>query len=110
MSTGIKATIWVVVAVVVIGGGVWWWMSMTQSTNAPSAYQNNPAPTSASTANSGTSSSGSSGSGSISATDTSDAALQSDLSVVDSQTNNFSSDNNNVNQGMSDQETQQSSL
>lgn len=107
MTTKAKTILWIIVAVVVIIGAVWWWwMSMSQTATAPTTSQanqpsidagNNPpmAPTSTN---------------GISATDDSNAGLQTDLSNIDSQMNGFSSDNASVTQGLNDQPVQQSQL
>ena len=111
MSTNGKIITWVVVAVVVVGGGIWWYASMTSTANAPAAYVNNPAPaTTPTTPPTTPSSTGNTNNDGISATDTSNAALQGDLTAVDSQTSGFSSDNASITQGMNDQETQQSQI
>ena len=112
MPTNTKIVLWIVVAVVVVGGA-WWWLSMSQTAVAPAnqniTSQNNP---SAQTQTGGTA--GANGAApqtnGVSATDNSNAALQTDLSNIDSQMNSFASDNASVNQGLSDQPVQQAQL
>ena len=90
---------WVVIAVVVIGGA-WWYLSMSQTATAPTA--SNPAPSAPPAPMPP--------SNGVSASNNSNATLQSNLSNIDSQMNGFSSDNASVNNGMSDQQVQQSQL
>ncbi len=100
MTTKAKTILWIIIAIVVIGA-VWWWWSMGQTATAPTTGQANQ-PTSTSTLSNGVSGSG------VSATDSSNAALQTDLSNIDGQMNGFSSDNASITQGSNDQEVQQS--
>ena len=106
MSTNAKIVTWIVVAVVVVGGGIWWYLSAAPTAIAPAGYGNNPTSTTAMA----TSTTNNTNNNGVSATDTSNAALQADLTTVDSQTNSFSGDNASMTQGMNDQETQQSSF
>jgi hypothetical protein len=106
MSTNTKIVTWVIVAVVVIGGGVLWWMHTNQTSMAPTATTTAPTPTQAQT----TPQTQTPPSNGISMTDNSDAALQTDLSNIDSQMNGFSSDNASINQGLNDQPVAQSQL
>ena len=70
---------WIIVILIIIIGGVWWW-NASQSATAI-------APATTSTINS--------------PSDTSDAALNQDLSSVDSQMNGLQSDNTAVDQSLS---------
>jgi cytoskeletal protein RodZ len=111
MTTKAKAITWIIVAVVVIGGGVWWWVSMSQTATAPTTSQTlQPTSTAQTAMMTPTSTPTSTPSNGVSATDDSNAALQGDLSNIDTQMNGFSSDNASVTQGMNDQQGQESQL
>jgi len=101
MSTNAKVITWIIV-VVVVAGGIWWWVAASQMavspTSNPAAENQSPTPI----ATAPTPSNG------IAASDNSNAGLQAQLSNIDSQTSGFASDNTSVNQGMSDQQVQQS--
>jgi cytoskeletal protein RodZ len=108
MSTTLKIVLGVVVAVVVVGG-IWWWVAASKTAEAPAVsttQTQNMTPTSTAM-NTSTPPAPSNG---VSATDSSNAALQADLSNIDTQMNGFSSDNASVSQGMNDQPVQQSQL
>jgi len=111
MSTTGKITAWVVVAIVV-AGGIWWWFSMSQNAVSPTAVNlpsqpANQAPAQQNPAGVNPAPAAANG---VSAIDNSNAALQTDLSNIDSQMNGFSSDNASISQGLNDQPVQQSSL
>jgi hypothetical protein len=99
MTKNTKIIIWIVIAILVIGG-IWWWNSSMQNTNQALNYQtqNTPAP-----ANSGNNGNTTGNSGAISASDNSNASLNSDLSNMDTQMAGFSSDSASINQGLNDQ-------
>jgi len=106
MSRNTKIAVWVVAAIVVVGGGAWWWMGMGNS--GISQVPTNPAPQTAMVGgNTNTTPSSTPQGNGISMTDNSNAALQADLSNIDSQMNGFSSDNASVNQGLNDQPVSQ---
>lgn len=98
-----KGILWTIAAVVVIGGGIWWWVSSSRPATSPTAMDqtNNQAQMQTPPSQPTSSDNG------VSATDSSNAALNTDLSNIDSQMNGFSSDNASVNQGMNDQPVQQ---
>ena len=108
MTTTAKTILWIIVAIVVIGA-IWWWVSMSQTATAPTTGQANQPAANIPTTNINSTASSTTTPG-VSATDSSNAALQTDLSNIDTQMNGFSSDNTNVNNGLNDQPVQQSQL
>ena len=94
MSKTAKIVLWVVVLIIVIV--VIAWFVISQGTSAPTAptAQNAPATNGAPSA---------SGSLSTSPADTSNAALNQDLTSINSELNGLASDSANVNQGLNDQ-------
>ncbi len=101
MSTGAKTVVWIIVAIVVIGGLIWWFGKPAPS--APTAATGTPQ-------NQAQSPTANSGNPAVSATDNSNAAIDSNLSNIDTQMKGFASDNASVNQGMNDQPVAQSQL
>lgn len=117
MSTNAKLIIWIVVAIVVIGG-IWWWHSMSGNSAATTATIQTPAqvppttPTSTASSTASPQTPPANNIPGVSATDSSNAALQADLSNIDAQMNQFGSDNSNITSAQNDQqsEVQQSQL
>ena len=89
MSSTEKTLLWVGAAVIVVGGA--WWLIAGKSP-APSAY----APTTSTTPSG-------QNSGLNSASDTSDAAINADLSATDNQMTGLSSDSAAINSSLADQ-------
>ena len=78
---------------VVVAGCVWWYVSSMNIAPYVSESNSNKAPVTTSTTNTN----------SIVSNDSSDAALTKDLSNIDNQTNEFTSDNSNINASLNDQ-------
>ncbi len=96
MSGG-KIVLWVVIAAVILGGLYYWFTMRGNPASAPAAT-NTTATTTPQVAQGPTLPSGS---------DTSDAAIQQDLSSTDGDTNAFASDNASIDSGMNDKEVPQ---
>ena len=97
---------WVVVGVIVVGG-IWWWAMGSQPVAAPTSALPSANPPSSNPPANQTPSTTPNG---ISATDNSNAALQTNLASIDSQMNGFSSDNTNITQSENDQPVSQQQL
>ena len=98
MSKGMWWALAVVAGLIIIAGGAWYWVSKSGAypeSGSGTVQQSEPSPATATLP---------------SGTQTSDAALEADLNAMDSQIGAFSSDNANINAGLSDQQVQQSSL
>lgn len=95
-STG-KIILWVVVAIIVLGGLYYWYMQSHQTAM--------PASDSVSAASSDTSAEN--GPALASGSDTSDVALQSDLSGMDGQMSAMDSDTASIDQGLNDKPVSQ---
>ena len=91
MQSALKITLWILV-VIVVAGGIYYWYQNARS-NAPAA----PTPVATSTGNGAPASVLPSGS------DTSDAALNQDLSGMDTQLSAMSADTASIDSGMNDQ-------
>ena len=86
MSKILKIIIWIIVIAIVVGG-IWWWYSSSQQTQS-SAINNSLQNQNAQNVQP------------ASQKDTSDAALNSDLSSIDSQMKNLNADSTSVNQSL----------
>ncbi len=107
-----KTTIIVICVVValLVAGGIWWWsMSTANAPSSPAAYAPSAPPAAMPTQTQGTNTAPAQAP-TLAATGTSDAALNADLSQIDSQMNGMSGDNASINQGLTDQPVQQQQL
>ena len=101
MSSTTKVVIWIVVIVAIILGGFFYFSQSNQSAvPAGSASQTSPSDQSQTPAY------GANGGTGVSATDTSDAALDSDMSNVDGQMNDLKGDSANADAGINATSTQ----
>lgn len=90
MSTSLKVTVWIIVIIVVVAG-IWWWYSSAHqqnvAVNLPTQNVQNSQP-SATTPVAGLA---------TSPKDSSDAALNTDLSTIDNQMKDLNTDSASVN-------------
>jgi hypothetical protein len=93
MTSALKAVLWILVAIVVIGGAYYWYESTHPSVAPVAVGSQTSTSTQASVPAGPTLASGS---------DTSDAALQQDLSGMDSQMSVMNSDTAAIDQGLND--------
>ena len=98
-KTSITVTSIVIIVLLVIFGG-WWYVSNQNASTAPTG-QSAPVGYNASSAHTPSSPNTANTAAVISATDTSDAALNSDLSTMNSQINGLASDSESVDQSSS---------
>lgn len=88
----------IVIVVVVVAAGAWWYISLSQHSVSVAPIQQNTAVN--------TNQNSTQPAGSVSSAnpqDTSDAAINNDLSAIDGQMNNLNADFNNVNQSLNNQ-------
>jgi hypothetical protein len=102
MSTFWKIGIPVLVVIIILGAGIWY--SQSGGPNTVSDYSNQPAQTLQQAPDNSQSAQPNDG---ISATDTSDASLDSDMNTIDGQMTNFNSDSASADQSLNDQPVSQ---
>ena len=96
MSKTSQIVLWVIIGVIVVGGGIWWWAASMNATTGNSAGTNQPVYGNQNSASSDTVS-----------TDTSDSAMDQDMTNINAQMNGLSSDSANVDSSMNATTTQQ---